>query len=137
LEVSPALRRLLSAQKLRTGGKAGSVFGLTRGTATAAQKRLEAEYGAPPGSGWQALRRTCGVFLTNAPGIFGAASAYRSAKQLGHSVQVAERHYLDVMRGIPPTARTLESAMQVEAQIERIIAAVGARPATARKAGQK
>jgi hypothetical protein len=62
--------------------------------------------------------------LTNAPGIFGAASAYRSAKQLGHSVAVAERHYLDVMRGIPREARTLEAAMQIEKQMTRVIAAV-------------
>ena len=132
LEVSPALRRLLAVLRLKTGGK-GSVFGLTRGEATAAQRRLEAEYGAPEGSGWQALRRTAGVFMTNSPGLFGAAAAFRSAKQLGHSVQVAERHYVDVMRGIPHDARTVEAAMQIENQLVRIIAAVGEQPTTARK----
>jgi hypothetical protein len=73
---------------------------------------------------WQALRRTCGTFLTNAPGIFGAASAYRSAKQLGHSVQIAERHYLGLVRGIARDARTLEVAMQVEDAIDGVVAAV-------------
>lgn len=132
LEVSPALRKMLVAMHLKSGGK-GSVFGLGRGEAKAAERRLVAEFGAPRGSNWQALRRTCGTFLTNAPGIFGAASAYRSAKQLGHSITVAERHYLDVMRGIPRDARTLEAAMQIEEQMRLVIASVTARPARARK----
>jgi hypothetical protein len=108
---------------LKGGGK-GSVFGVTRGEAKTAEKRLREEYGAPAGCNFQALRRTCGTYLTNAPGIFGAASAYRSAKQLGHSVAVAERHYLDVMRGIPREARTLEAAMQIEKHMARVVAAV-------------
>lgn len=126
LEVSPGLRALLAAMKLRSGGKpAASVFGLSRGEAVAAEKRLRADYGAPAGCGWQALRRTCGTYLTNAPGIFGAASAYRSAKQLGHSVQVAEKHYVDVARGIQKDARTLEAAMQIESELRLVIAAAG------------
>jgi integrase len=133
LEVSPALRKLLTALRMKTGGK-GSVFGLTRGTATAAERRLGAEFGAPEGSGWQALRRTCGTFLTNAPGIFGAASAYRSAKQLGHSVAVAERHYVDVARGIPRNARTLEAAMQIETQLKSIIDATTTGAARSKRA---
>jgi integrase len=124
LEVSPALRALLAAMKLANGGK-GSVFGLTRGAAVAAAKRLVADYGAPPQFGWRALRQTCATFLTNAPGIFGAASAYRSAKQLGHSVVVAEKHYVDVARGISRDARSLEAAMQIEAEMRDIIARVG------------
>lgn len=90
-------------------------------------KRLRASYGAPSSFEWQALRRTCGTFLTNAPGIFGAASAYRSARQLGHSVAVAERHYLGLERGIPREARTLEQAMQIEAEVQQILDAVKAR----------
>jgi len=129
LEVSPALRALLAAMKLRSGGK-GSVFGLTRGEAVAAEKRLKGVYGAPEGCNWQALRRTCGTYLTNAPGIFGAASAYRSAKQLGHSVAVAERHYVGIARGIQREAKTLEAAMQIENEVGRVTASV-----TPRRAG--
>lgn len=128
LEVSPLLRKMLAALKLKTGGK-GSVFGLTRETAEAARRRLVAEYGAPASCGWQALRRTCGTYLTNAGGIFGASSAYMSARQLGHSVQVAEKHYLGLIRGLPRDARTLEDAMQITAELERVIASIGARPA--------
>jgi len=112
LDVSPALHDMLARMHEASGGK-GSVFGLTRPQAEAAAKRLRAEYGAPKTFTWQTLRRTCGTYLTNAPGIFGAASAYRSARQLGHSVQVAEKHYVGVIRGISRDARTLEAAMQL------------------------
>jgi integrase len=122
LSVSPALRRLLEAmQKQKAKGR---VFGLTHDAAKSAARRMNAEYGAPERWTWQVLRSTCGSYLTNAPGIFGAASAYRSAKQLGHSVQVAERHYVGVIRGIPSTARTLEAAMQIAEDVERVIEVV-------------
>jgi integrase len=124
LSVSPQLRALLAALQLKSG-RVGSVFGVSRSEAEAAGKRLRAEYGAPEAFTWQALRRTCGTYLTNAPGVFGAASAYRSARQLGHSVQVAEKHYLGLVRGIPRDAHTLEAAMQLEDVMARVIAGVG------------
>ena len=125
LEVSPALRKLLAALHVKTGGK-GSVFGVTRGELKAAEKRLRNEFGAPARTNMQALRRTAGTYLTNAAGVFGAASAYRSAKQLGHSVQIAERHYVDVARGIPRDARTIEAAMQIEAHVQMAVDSVSA-----------
>jgi integrase len=124
LDVSPGLHRLLAAMRLRVGGK-GRVFELTAATALASAKRLKRDYGAPSRYGWQMLRRTCGTFLTNAPGIFGAASAYRSAKQLGHSVAIAERHYVDVARGISPDARNLETAMQIADLISAMAQQIG------------
>jgi integrase len=134
LEISPGLRRLLAAMKLKSGGR-GKVFHLTESEGKAALKRLTTRkdddgktltYGAPPGSTWQTFRKTCGCYLTNAPGIFGSASAYRSARQLGHSVQIAERYYVNVVRGIPRSARTVEAAMQITKQLELVIEAVGA-----------
>jgi integrase len=68
------------------------------------------------------LRSTCGCYLANAPAIFGAASVYRAAAQLGHSVQVAERHYLGTLRRIPASATTLEAAMEIEAALAEITA---------------
>lgn len=116
LEVSPALRKLLAAMKLRAGGH-GHVFGgespYTVDTVVKARRRLLADFRAPEFT-WQTLRSTCATYLTNAPGIFGAATVFMSAKQLGHSVAVAERHYLGVHRGIPRDAHTLEVAMQIE-----------------------
>lgn len=120
LEVSPALRDLLRNLREAAPG-AVSVFGLTRDAAEASARRLRNEFGAPADFTWQTLRRTCGCYLTNAPGIFGAASAYRSAKQLGHSVAVAEKHYVGVIRGIPREARTLEAATQTAVQLAAIV----------------
>jgi integrase len=125
LEVSPALRKLLAAQRVKTGGK-GSVFGLTRDEADAAMKRLKAEYGAPDAAGWQMLRRTTATYLCNAVGIYGAASPFMESRQLGHSVIVAEKHYAGLLRGIPIEAKTLEAAMQIETQAAQVIASVSA-----------
>lgn len=123
MEVSPALRRLLAAQKLTTGGK-GEVWPQSKGAAVAAHKRLVEDFGAPGGFSWQALRVTCGTYLTNAPGIFGGASAFMSSRQLGHSVEVAEKHYVGLVRGIPKDAHDLESAMQISKEVERVIESI-------------
>ena len=50
--------------------------------------------------------------LDCAPAIYGAASAFMSAKRLGHSVTVAEKHYVGIVK-VSPEARTIEQAMQV------------------------
>jgi hypothetical protein len=127
----------LAALKLQAG-KNVFVFGgrapLSRTRVEAARKRLVHSYGAPRFS-WQNLRQTTGTFLTNAPGIFGAASAFMSARQLGHSVTVAEKHYLGVVRGIARESRTLEAAMQIEDLAREVCEAAGrARPVSG-KAG--
>ena len=128
LEVSPALRlMLLGLQELDDTDGRGFVFGgarpYTPSMVEKARQRLLADHGAPTFD-WQVMRSTCGTFLTNAPGIFGASAVYRSARQLGHSVAVAEKHYLGVHRGIPREARTLEAAMQVEEVVSAILRSV-------------
>jgi integrase len=110
LEVSPALQRVLESLAPE-GERKGPVWTMTALQVRAAQRRLE-KYGAPKEWTWQVLRRTCGTYLTNAPGIFGGASAYRSAKQLGHSVAIAEKFYLGVVK-VPAEAKTLEDAMGI------------------------
>jgi integrase len=120
LEFVPALAELLQEMRPKNV-RAGRVFRqLTAHGVDAALLRLVQRYGAPAGTTWQKLRRTCGCFLTNAPGIFGGASAYRSAAWLGHSMQVAEKHYIGVVRGIPREARTLEAAMGIEEVVQRV-----------------
>ncbi len=137
LEVCPALKRLLTAMHLARGRpNDGSVFDLTKGEAKAAERRLVADYGAPKKCNLQAMRRTCGTFLTNAPSIFGAASAYRSAKQLGHSVKVAEDHYLGVVR-VSPEARTIEAAMQIDKQVAAVIDSVSSAAPRDRRASSR
>jgi integrase len=123
LSVSPALRELLEA--LRPERASGRVFpALTYDSVGSTTKRLRTEYEAPEAFSPQVLRSTCASFLTNSPGIYGGASAYRSARQLGHSVSVAEKSYLGVVRGIPASAKTLEAAMQIETHVQRVIDAV-------------
>jgi integrase len=125
LEVCPSLRTMLAAAKLKAGSITHYVFGgkapTSKDYADSAKKRLITTYGAPEFT-WQNLRQTTGTFLTNAPGIYGSASAFMSARQLGHSVAVAEKHYLGVVRGIPREARTLEQAMQIEDLAHKIVA---------------
>jgi integrase len=118
-DVSPALKRLVTTLQIAAGGR-GLVFSLTQSEADAAMERLR-KFGAPARFSWQLLRSTCDTFLTNAPGIYGAASAYQSSKRTGHSVTVAEKSYLGIVRGIPRQARTLEAAMQIEAEVHEII----------------
>jgi hypothetical protein len=124
LEVSPALRLMLKALKLRAGARdTDFVFGLraayTPDQVESARARLIEDFGAPKFD-WQMLRSTCATYLTNAPGIFGSATVFLSARQLGHSVAVAERHYLGVHRGIAREARTLEAAMQIESHVRDV-----------------
>lgn len=132
LEVSPALHRVLVAMHERRGAPVlnsdwvNPVFDLSYDIVDTEAKRLREDHSAPKQFTYQVLRSTCGSFLTNAPGIFGAASAYRSAKQLGHSITVAEKHYLGLMSGLPSDARTLEAAMGIEALMERVLARVSA-----------
>lgn len=83
-------------------------------------KRLHEAYGAPRFTS-HLLRRTCGTVLTNAPGIYGGASAWHSAKRLGHSVEQAERDYAGQLPGLPADARTLEAAAGCEDLCECIV----------------
>ena len=123
LEVSPALRAMLAELKLTAADDEPFVFGgatpYTADLVDNARARLVREFGAPKFD-WQILRSTCATYLTNAPGIFGAATVFLSARQLGHSVAVAERHYLGVHRGIAREARTLEAAMQIEESLREL-----------------
>src|SRR5690606_20787675 len=124
LQVSPSLLAWLAKERLAAScayvfGSVAEVDGkrvelpLPRDQAEAARRRLIARFGAPVFT-WHDLRRTCGTFLPCAPGIYGAASAFLSAKRLGHSVTVAERLYTASVSNIPAAAATLEQAMSIE-----------------------
>jgi integrase len=119
LGVAPALQRLLLAIRAGSDGSA-SVFGLTRDLIVTAMRRLIRVFRAPDFT-WQQLRVTCATTLVNAPGIYAGAATFREAKQLGHSVAVAEKHYIGVLRGIDPSARTVEAAMGIEDLVDRVI----------------
>jgi len=126
LNVSPVLRRLMAAQKLRTGGR-GKVWDVTEDEAKGALKRLRKDFAAPASFTWQALRRTCSTFLVNSPGIFGGASAYMAAKQLGHGTDVMEKNYAGLVHGIDPSLRDLESVLGIKEHATRIVKQVSGR----------
>lgn len=131
LDVSRTLRDLLIALQPEPKMRKGRLFNLSEYQIRSALERLqdgnvEAKR-APVDSNWQLMRRTCSTYLTNAPGIFvGGSSAWRSAAQLGHDVKVAQTDYLGLIR-ISPDARTLEAAMQIDAEADRILAEQQAR----------
>ncbi len=112
LTPTPMLAALLGAMKTNQQGDycLGGVAPLRRDIAEAARKRLILKYGAPKFT-WHDLRRTCGTYLTCAPAIYGGASAYLSAKRLGHSVAVAEAFYVGAVTNIDKSATTLEAVM--------------------------
>jgi integrase len=64
---------------------------------------------------FQRMRATTGTYLACAGGIYQGSSAYMAARRLGHSVEIAERHYMGVIRDIPHDAKTLEAAMGLAA----------------------
>ncbi|MCW8141399.1 MAG: hypothetical protein KIT58_21055, partial [Planctomycetota bacterium] len=137
LSICPGLRKILASYD--HGRDDVFVFGgkepWARAKVEAARKRLVRDFGAPEFCWSQtedtkpALRATCGTFLTNAPGIYAAAAAFHSAKRLGHSIVIAERHYVGLLKGISKSARTLEAAMGITAEIAAI-AARAKRPVT-------
>ncbi len=123
LQETPYVTKVLEALRLQTPGN--RVFpNWTVDLAKATRRRLVKEFKAPEFT-WQALRRTCAAVLTNAGGIYAGASAYRSAKRAGHSVAIAEKHYVDLLRDLPVKAKTLEAAMKLEAQARNIVAQLG------------
>lgn len=79
------------------------VFDFTKHEVRAATRRIIADFGAPVW-GPQALRRTCSTYFTN------AFNAWRSAKSVGHSVVISERHYAGLVK-VPAGMTTLELAM--------------------------
>ena len=123
LDVSPSLLRLLAAMRLRSPG-AELVFGMERGRAEFTRRRLTSEFGAPAFT-WHDLRRSAGTILTNAPAIYGAASAWAAAKRAGHSVVIAERSYAGVLHDLPTDAKTIEQAAGIETVCNVIVQMAG------------
>lgn len=101
----------LMAKAKEWSEREGRLFPVTEGVVEASLRRLIDRHGAPK-CGWHAMRRSTGTYLANAPGIWGAASLFVTAKQLGHGVDVAQKHYLGRIK-VKPEAKTLEQAMGI------------------------
>lgn len=135
LSVAPSLRRLLTLLRARRGDDVYLLGGREQPDLKLLQNGFArlVKFGAPRCTP-QRLRQTCASYLTSAGGIFAAASLYRSAEQLGHGPEVAQRHYLNAVRGIPHDAKTLEAAMGVEDLVDALLDELQGRPARRRRA---
>lgn len=120
LSISPMLVRLLRA--LRLQGGTGQVWPWLNHTSAKQAVRRVAKDAAPEGWTWQKLRRSCGSFLA-CSNIYGSAGPWHAARRLGHSVAVAEARYSRVV-AVDAAATTLEAAMGIKAEAEKIIKAV-------------
>lgn len=133
LDVCPIAVELLRRLKLRTPG--ALVFpNWTQGRTEHTVVQLRTEFGSPRFS-MHTLRRTCGTLTTCAPGIFGGASAYLTAKRLGHAVEISERSYLGLLQ-IAPAAKTIEAAACIEDVAQQIVERVGGERDTVREPAQ-
>lgn len=129
LGICPALKRILAAMKLKAGG-APYVFGgaepWSRTIVERARRRLVDEFGAPEFTWSQtqgkkaSLRATCGTYLTNSS-VYASASPFHSARRLGHSVMIAERHYVGTLKGLPKKAKTLEAVLEIRKEIDEVV----------------
>ena len=140
LSVSPLLREWIETQRLKAPADAVYVFGdaknehdetvpaLTREAVEAGRRRAISDYGAPKVFTWQRCRQTCGSYLCNSPGIFPTSiAAFRESRQLGHSIEIAQRCYVDVIKGIDPNAKTLEAALGSEEKLREALGFVVAK----------
>lgn len=113
LGVCPLLKDVLTN---RTGWPAGQTFfGLTKHQVREERTKRHPQFT------FQRMRVTCGTYLTCAPGIYGGASAYMSARRLGHSVAIAESNYVGEVT-ISPEAKTLEAAMGIDDLVLAVLA---------------
>lgn len=114
---SPLLGELLQALKR---GRAGHERLLRVGYVMLGTyaKRLR-KYGAPADFSFQHCRSTCATYQSPLPG-----NAKAKAARLGHTLAVADMHYLALPSGTPVTAPNLETVMKCEAQLRAIIARV-------------
>jgi len=147
LDVCPTIPKLLAAMK-RHAGRGEYVFGgrspwpatlveSTRrrllGTVPETPKKANPMkvrkvkptvcYEAPEFT-WHQLRSTCATYQCNAPGLFGDAAHFISAKRLGHSVLISEKHYAGLI-SVSREAKTLEACMGVEKVMSKVLASVG------------
>lgn len=137
LQVCPTLLRLLRALRVSASSGTARIFeGLTKDIATTVRKDLvkagvtdflwsttNTKQGGVPRP---TARATCGSYLASAPGINGGndASDFFASKQLGHRMEVGQKHYYVPIRGVPKKAKTVEAAMGIQREVGLVIAQV-------------
>ena len=132
LSIAPLLHDLLI--ELREGAPSSDRYvfrgdrEMSKDEATDIYQRLAARYDAPRFT-WQKLRKTASTYLTNSKGIFGGASVFKAARQLGHSAEVAQTHYADDVF-IDDDAAFLEQLMGIDELVRDVIKSIRARRAS-------
>jgi hypothetical protein len=89
-------------------------------------KRMRKMPKAPKAFCFKNLRSTCATYQSPLPG-----NAKAKADRMGHTLQVAEQHYLALPSGTPLTAPDLDTVMQCGAELREVIARVRAERARA------
>lgn len=132
---SPTAKDLL--QVLRMRGSRTRVFPHLDLRNVEAVRRLHLipTFGAPADFTWHALRRVCGSVLVNAGIYSDGSSLFKMARRQGHSVTVAEKHYLGSL-DLPRDAKTIEAALGIEDLAQKIVHRI-AMPATEDNATRK
>jgi integrase len=124
LRETPKALALLTALRLRVPGE--FVFPALQATQVceAVLESVRQRFDGPRVT-LHALRRTAGTVHT-CGNLYGGASAFMSAKKLGHAVAIAERLYVGVLSDLPKDATTFEAACGIEEIAQSIVASVGA-----------
>lgn len=112
---SPMLTELMHALRTRRPGHE-RVFGFGYIALGDVAKRLR-DFGAPPKFQWKDLRSTCATYQSPLPGNLKA-----KADRQGHTLAVAEKHYLALPTGTPLTAPDLETVMKCAPELREVIA---------------
>jgi integrase len=111
LPYSPLLFELLAV--LTEGRDADApLLGLTYEQLGNAAERIKRE-GGPRDFNLKALRSTCATYQSPLPG-----NAKAKADRLGHTLTVAERHYLQLPEGTPDESPSLDAVMQLDGDYE-------------------
>jgi integrase len=123
LSMTPTATRLLQALALRrSGARVLHQWSTTSLSSWESSRKRLFKLGAPEFT-LHTLRRTCGTVLACAPGV--PITVWAIAQRQGHNVQVAEKHYVGALSGLPKDAATLEAAADIEDIANRIIGAAG------------
>lgn len=108
LDVCPSLVKLLERLQPAAGGTSRVFAPHTADSVNSTRRRLQRDKKAPRFD-YQTLRVTAATYLACMPS-FGPVL---ESRQLGHSIMVAEKHYIGRIR-VSPETKTLEQALELE-----------------------
>lgn len=122
-EISPGLADILVGLKARASGPwvFGGSAAYSYSAVDSARKHIIKSWDSGKW-GYHLLRKTCATYLV-CSGVMG--TVYLAAQQLGHSEEVARKHYLGLVRGLDPNARSLDEVLGVAEELRAIAEWIG------------